>query len=189
MPPESLPAGRVEERIEAGRARQIVDARLPLRLPLAEQPADEVHIFEHAERGVEIAAEALRHIGDARVGALPERLVLEVSIERPHLAGLDLAHAGDEPEQGRFADAVRADESGHPARGNGDRHVIERDGLAVAMRDAFERGGDGGCDLLRPFRFDERSHRRGSLFAGLIVMGGSLTASLSGQFAEGSILT
>ena len=73
-----------------------------------------------------------------------------------------------QPEQGRFADAVRADESGHPARGNGDRHVIERDGLAVAMGDAFERGGDGGRDLLRPFRLDERSHRRGSLFAGLL---------------------
>ena len=78
-----LAGGPLEERIEAGRAGQIVDARFPLRLPLAEQPADEVHIFEHAERGVEIAAEALRHIGDARVGALPERCVLEVSVERP----------------------------------------------------------------------------------------------------------
>ena len=139
-----LAGGPLEERVEAGRAGQIVDARLPLRLALAEQPADEVHIFEHAERGVEIAAEALRHVGDARVCALPERCVLEVSIKRPHLAGLDLAHAGDQPEQRRFADAVGADESGHPARGNGDRHVIERDGLAVVMGDAFERGGDSG---------------------------------------------
>src|SRR5208337_2376400 len=122
--------GPVEERIEAGRARQIVDARLPLRLPLAEQPANEIHIFEHAERRVEIAAEALRHVSDARVGALPERLVLEVSIERPDLAGLDLAHAGDQAEQSRLADAVRADEAGHASAGNFKRYIVERDGLA-----------------------------------------------------------
>ena len=106
-----LAGGAREERVESGRAGQIVDARFPLRLRLAEQPADEVHIFEHAERRVEVAAEPLRHIGYARVGALPEHLVPEVSIERPHLAGLDFAHAGDEPEQGRFADAVGADDS------------------------------------------------------------------------------
>ena len=61
-----LAGGPLEERVEAGRAGQIVDARFPLRLPLAEQPADEVQVFEHAERRVEIAAEALRHVGDAR---------------------------------------------------------------------------------------------------------------------------
>ena len=90
-----LAGGPVEERIETGRAGQVVDARLALRLPLAEQAADEVQIFEHAERGVEIAPETLRHVSDARVGALPERCVPEVSIERPHLAGLDLSYPGD----------------------------------------------------------------------------------------------
>ena len=33
---------------------------------LAEQAAEEVEIFEHRQRRIQIAAEALRHIGDAR---------------------------------------------------------------------------------------------------------------------------
>ena len=73
-----LSGGPFEERIEAGRAGQIVDARLPLRLFLAEQAADEVEVLEHAEGRIKIAAEALRHVGDAGRAALPERCVLEV---------------------------------------------------------------------------------------------------------------
>ena len=162
-----LAGGAREEWVETGRPGQIVDARFALGPLLSEQPTDEVEVLEHAERRVKVAPEALRHVGDAGEAVLPERGVPEVAAQCPHLAGLDLAHAGDQPEQGRLADAVRADESSHPTRRDLERHVVERDGLAVAVRNAFEPGGDGG-DLLPPFRLDKHSHRRGGLLAGLL---------------------
>ena len=47
---------------------------------------------------------------------------------------LNLPDAGNEPEQGRLADAVGADHADHDARGNVDRDVVERDRRAIPVR-------------------------------------------------------
>ena len=59
-------AGRpILERIERGGGQKLGDPGAALGSRLPEQPAEEVDILENAKRRIEIAAEALRHVGDA----------------------------------------------------------------------------------------------------------------------------
>ena len=71
--PELLPhaAGQllcrpIGERREAGAVEQFGDAPLALVARLPEQAAEELDVLAHAEVGIEVLAEALRHVGDAR---------------------------------------------------------------------------------------------------------------------------
>ena len=106
-------AGRpVGERIEPGRAQQALDARAPLARGLSEQAAEKVDVLEHRQARIEIAAQALRHVGDARRrcgrGAARRRC-------RRRACGCVPACRRRTPamsaEQRRLADAVRADDS------------------------------------------------------------------------------
>jgi hypothetical protein len=142
MPPESLPTGR------SGKGGP----------GLAEQPAEEIEILEHAQGRIEVAAKTLRHIGDAAVAGLAMGGLAHVATERVDGASLDPAYAGDEAEQRRFSDAVGADQSDHAGRGNGERHAVERNGPLVAVREPGDFRG--------------------------AVRHGSLTARLSGQAAS-----
>ena len=56
----------IGERREPGAGEKLSDARLPLGTGLPEQAAEEFDVLAHAEIGIEVLAEALRHIGDAR---------------------------------------------------------------------------------------------------------------------------
>ena len=49
-----------------------------------------------------------------------------------------LPDAGEHAQQGRLADAVRADQADHLLRGNVEADIVERDGLAVALRDVAQ---------------------------------------------------
>ena len=142
-PARQLARRALLERVEAGRGEKVGDAPSALRRPLAEQAAVEVDVLEHAQRRVEVAAETLRHVGDAR--RLPRAVAPlgHVAAEHRHAAGLNPAHAGHEREQGRLADAVRPDDSDHAAGGKIERHVVEGARPAVAMRDVLQPGDDG----------------------------------------------
>ena len=43
-----------------------------------------------------------------------------------------------DPHRGRLAGAVRAEESGHPARGGGEADVVDREGGAVLLRESVD---------------------------------------------------
>jgi RecA/RadA recombinase len=77
-------------------------------------------------RRVEIAAQSLGHVGDARALRRAVASLRHVAAERQNLAGLDPAHPRDEGEQGRFANAVRPDHPHHAPRRQAERHVVER---------------------------------------------------------------
>ncbi|GJD99972.1 hypothetical protein GMJLKIPL_1890 [Methylobacterium isbiliense] len=141
-----FPGRAVLEGVEAGRGEKIGDAPPPLARPLAEEPAVEVDVLEHAERRVEVAAEPLGHVGDARTLPRAVAPLRHVAAEHPHAAPLDPPHARHEGEQGRLADAVRPDHPHHPPRRQAQRHVVERDRRAIAMRDAVEPGDRGRLD-------------------------------------------
>ena len=66
MPPESLPAGRSANGARPVLVEQLGDAALALAAVVAEQAAEEVDVLEHRQRRVEVLAQALRHVGDAR---------------------------------------------------------------------------------------------------------------------------
>ena len=67
------------------------------------------------------------------------------AVEHEDLTLLDLAHAGDERQQRRFADAIRPDHADHDARRNVDAQVVEGKPCAVSVRYAIEFADDGLC--------------------------------------------
>ena len=71
-------------------------------------------------------------------------LIRHVSVEHHDFAGLNLAHAGDEGEQGGLADAIGPDQSRHALGRNIEGEVVERERLSVAVRYALDPG-DNGC--------------------------------------------
>ena len=81
MPPDSFFASRsgngaspVLSRSSAMRWRRSAGA-------LAEQAPEEVDVFAHGEVGIEVLAEPLRHVGDARAGGLPVTRIRHVAAE------------------------------------------------------------------------------------------------------------
>src|SRR5262245_62889927 len=119
-----LAARPASKRIETRRRQENIDARSPLGSALPEQAAEEIYVVEHAERRIEIAAQPLRHIGDTAVTGSAMRGIRYVSVKHRDLAGLDLAHPGDEAEQGGLADAVGPDHSHHAAGRNIEGEVV-----------------------------------------------------------------
>src|SRR5262249_17791785 len=105
--------------------------------------AKEVDVVKDAKRRIEIAAEPLRHVRDAAVTCPAMAAIGHVSIEDSYLAALDLAYAGHQCEQRRFADAVRSYHPDHAVGGNIKREVVERDRFSVTVRDTLDPGDDG----------------------------------------------
>ena len=81
-----------------------------------------------------------------------------IATEDVQLAVLDGAHARNQAEQGRFADAVRADEAdGQPAR-QGEGKVVQRQRLAVAVGEVGD--GEGGHKQLPVETAGETRHEK-----------------------------
>ena len=72
---------------------------LPLGAGLPEQAAEKFDVLAHAEIGIEVLAEALRHIGDARARRRAVRGVGHIAVENTDLSRLDLPRAGNDAEQ------------------------------------------------------------------------------------------
>ena len=133
-----LAAWSVRKRVEPRGFQKFVDARAPLGCALAEQAAEEVDVVKYAERWIEIAAQPLRHVGNAAVTCPAMMLIRHVSVEHHDFAGLYLAHPGDQGEQGGLADAIGPDHSHHTLGRNIEGQVIERERLSVAVRYALD---------------------------------------------------
>ena len=129
-----LPGRPVGERREPGAVEQLGDAPLPLGAGLPEQSAEKLDVLAHAEVGIEVLAEALRHVGDARADRCAVRGICHVAAENVDLAGLDLPGAGNDAQQRRLADAVGADQPDDAAGRKRERDAVERGNLAVTMR-------------------------------------------------------
>ena len=115
MPPESFFAGRSANGASPVLSSSFRDVPLALGAGLPKQAAEELDILADAEVGIEVLAETLRHVGDARTDSGAMRGIRHVAVEHEHAAGLDLARAGDEAEERRLADAVGADDPDHAA--------------------------------------------------------------------------
>ncbi|CAM2150331.1 hypothetical protein PT2222_230055 [Paraburkholderia tropica] len=156
--------GAREKRIEAGAARERVDAAAALVFVVAEQAAEELQILFDRERGIEVLAEPLRHVGDARADVVAMLLARHVAAEHAHNPLLHLARARDQRKQARLAHAVRADHADHQPGGDVLGDVVKRDDLAVVQADVLEAN-------------DGFAHQ------------GTLILSLSGHSSSGSSLT
>src|SRR5262245_33031188 len=123
------------EWLKIGRRQQIVDTKGAFLCRLAEQPAEEVDVLEDRKRRIEVLAKALRQVGDARSHAVAERRVIDVAAKDSGGALLQFAHARGNGEQGGLADTVWPDHADHAAGWNVERHIVERHGLSVSVRD------------------------------------------------------
>jgi hypothetical protein len=91
---------------------------------LAEQAAEEVEVLGYGQGRVQVAPEALRHIGDARQARTAMLGIAHAATQGEDFAFLDPAHTGDQPEQGGLADAVRPDQPRHAAGGDIEGEVV-----------------------------------------------------------------
>src|SRR5262249_41831020 len=115
---------------------------LALSVRQAEQAPVEVDIFKDAECRIEVAPQPLGHIGNPANLGVPVCLVCQIAAEYDDPAFLDDANAGDETEQRGLAGGVRPDHSDHLAGGDIQSDIIERNRLAITMRNAFDLGYD-----------------------------------------------
>jgi hypothetical protein len=86
---------------------------------VAEQAREELQVLLDRQRGVEVLAQALGHVGDARADDVAVRLAGHVAAQHLHAARLHGARAGDQRQQAGLAHAVRTDQPHHAAG----RHV------------------------------------------------------------------
>ncbi len=126
------------ERRQPGALQQVGDAPLALGLVVAEQPTEEVDVLEHRERRVEVLAQPLGHVGDARADRPAVAAVAHVAIEHADLAILHLPCAGQQRQQAGLADPVRTDQADHAVGRDLQADVVNRTRLAVAQRNAPE---------------------------------------------------
>ena len=140
----------VGKRSQAGRVEQFPNALGPLPLRLAEQPAEEIHVFRNRQGGIEVLPQSLRHVGDSRANGGAMAAVGHIAAQHGHGAGLHLPDAGDQRQHAGLAHSVGADEAHHAAGGKLQTDGIHRHGGAVTVRDSGQlrdhagRAGHGG---------------------------------------------
>ncbi len=134
-------AGRpLGEAGEAGALEQCGDPALALGAVLAEQAAEEVDILEDRKRRIEVLAQALRHVGDAR--AARRRRCAASAMSPPSTSTLPswiCARAGDQRRAGSTC-RRRPARSARPCSPAGMSSVmrVERRGLAVGQAHRLE---------------------------------------------------
>ena len=134
-------AGRAgEEFLQSGALGQIVDARPALGRVMAEKAPEELQILLHRQRGVEVLAQALRHVGNARADGIAVLFAAHIAAQRLYLAALQGACAGNQRQQAGFAHAVRADQADHDACRNLQAQSAQRLRLAVGERHIAQGG-------------------------------------------------
>src|SRR5215510_1329159 len=101
-----------------------------------------IDILEDAQRRIKIAAKSLRHIRDAGNLCIPIGLVAHVTAKDCDMALLNNANTSDQPKQRRFADAVRTDQSDHPASGNFDTDIVECCNSPITMGNTLDLSYD-----------------------------------------------
>ena len=114
--------------------QQLLDPPFALFACLSEQPGEELDVLPHAQVGIEILAEPLRHVGDARTDRGARGSIGDLGVENENAALLDLPCSRQDREQRGFSDAVRTDQADEPARRNVGRYAVERRNGAIAMR-------------------------------------------------------
>ena len=128
-----FPCGTVWKRGESRGFQQPCNARFAFGGGKPEQPRVKVDVFPHGQRGIEVFAQALRHIGNAVRQFAPNAFLRHVAAQHGHAARLDNAHARHQREQRGFAHAVRPNQPDRRAVWDVQRHVVQRADFAVAV--------------------------------------------------------
>jgi hypothetical protein len=101
----------------------------------AGQASEEVGVLEDRKGRVEVLAQALRHVGDARADGPAVLGGAHVAAEHLDATLLDAAGAGDQRHQTRLAHAVRADQPDHAAGRQVECNSIESVSFSIGQPD------------------------------------------------------
>jgi hypothetical protein len=115
----------VGERGQASAAKELRNANVALGGGLSEQAAEKFDILPDAEVGIEVPAEPLGHVGDARAYLSPVGLRPHVTAEHSDIARLNLTRPGNGRQQGRLTHAVGAYKACHDASRDRQGYVVE----------------------------------------------------------------
>ena len=127
-----------EKRVQTGAARQVVDAAPTLGGAVAEEAGEKLQVFLDRQGRIQVLAQPLRHVGNARANPASVSGVGHVAAQHLQTAGLQGPRSGKQRQQARLADPIRANESDHAGRGHLKAHVVERHHLAEMQAHAFE---------------------------------------------------
>ena len=89
-----LAYGARQERIQAGAVSQFVDAPPAFGGRMAEQAAEELQVLLDRERGVEVLAQTLGHVGDVGAHSIAVTGTRHIAAQHLHTALLHLPGAG-----------------------------------------------------------------------------------------------
>ena len=103
-----------------------------------------IDVFIHAQSGIQIFAQTLRHIGDAVRQLTTHRFAGHIAAQHRHPALLNHPHSRHQRQQRRFAHPVWPDQAhSHPAR-DGERNIIQRESFVFAVAVGEGLDGNGG---------------------------------------------
>ena len=175
------PAGQLacrarEKSSQAGASGQIINAPAAFGGGMPEEPREKLQVLLDRQCGVEVLAQALRHVGDPGANFFPVPRARHVAAQCMHRALLQCPGSGQQRKQARLADAIRTDQSNHSARRDVERDAVQRHGLAAAKMDVGHAG-----DRDRARRLQSHSGNLISKFAGQRACGSSLIHAMPGR--------
>ncbi|KAG0730963.1 hypothetical protein G6F23_015777 [Rhizopus arrhizus] len=103
---------------------------------MAEEAAEELQVLFHRKGGVQVLAQALRHVGDARADRVAVAAAGHVAAQHVDAPFLHGASARHQRQQAGLAHAVGADQAHHATGRDVQRDAVQGHGLAVAQADA-----------------------------------------------------
>src|SRR6516165_6662037 len=101
-----------------------------------------IDVLKDAQRRIEVAAEALWHIGDASNLSRAVLFVGHITVKHHDTASLNDPNTSDQRQQSRLADTVWTDHSNHAIGGDVDTHIVERNRFPVVVGNALNLGYD-----------------------------------------------
>ena len=127
---------RVTERQQPGAVEQGFDAFGACPAAVAEEPPEVVDVLLDRQRRIEVAAQPLGVVGDARTDTAAMRRMAHVAAQHGQLTLLKPSRSRDQRQQRRFADPVGADEARHAAGGHAQVDVLQSLQGAVSVPDS-----------------------------------------------------
>ncbi len=162
-PTGEFTGGAIAKRRQPGALQQLVDAQFALGFIVAKQAGEEVDVFIHREGVIEVFPQPLWHPRDFRAHVAAVMHITHIAAKHHHVTLFNGPRPGDQREQARFADAVRANQTNHTPCRDRQADIPQRDGGAKLLANVFQQGNGGGGILRRQFHC------------------GNLTVSASGQ--------
>ena len=119
--------------MQASAAGEVINAATALGGVVAKEAGKELQVFFYRQGGVEVFAQALRPVGNARADCIAVALFSHVAAQHFYPALLQGTRTRYEREQAGFAHAIGANHANHAASGQIERDASQRGDFAIVQ--------------------------------------------------------